>query len=120
MEPEADHSAPDVTSSDAWARTAAASSTDVAFLPGSDALIVLLDDEGDSFVWPAASDDLVTGGAAELGVDPELLEALHSTTSWDLAIPMQENVLAALHVDVTGSTGKALSNPFAVDGYEDR
>jgi hypothetical protein len=119
MEPEGDHSAPDVTSSDTWARTAAASSTDGAFLRGSNGVIVLLDHEGDSFVWPDAIDHPVTGGAAELAVDPELLEALQATTAWDLAIPLQESFLAALHLDITGSTGQ-LSNPFAVGGYEDR
>ena len=123
MVPGADHPSPDLTSYDAPASSGAPSSPvapDLAFVPGSAAVMVFLDHEGDSFVWLDTS-DLVAGGATDLALDPELLDALQGPMAWDhFEIPFQENVLAASAIDVTGSTGQALSNPFAIDGYEDR
>jgi hypothetical protein len=123
MVPGADHPSPEVASYDASARPAAAPTPvapDLGLRPGSNAVLVFLDHEGDSFVWLDAS-DLVAGGATELALDPELLEALQAPTAWDhFAIPLQENALTTSQIDVTGSTGQAPSNPFVIDGYEDR
>ena len=123
MVPGADHPAAEVASYDASARSPAApAATDhLCLSPGYNAVMVFLDHEGDSFVWLDAS-DLLTGGAMDLAIDPELLEALQTPTAWDhFAIPLQENVLAASQIDATGSTGQALlSDPFAVIGFEDR
>jgi hypothetical protein len=123
MVPEADHPGTEVTSYDASVRSAAAltpAPTDLGLRPGSNAVIVFLDHEGDSFVWLDAR-DLLTGGAMDLAIDPELLEALQTPTAWDhFAIPLQENVLDASQIDATGSAGQAFSNPFALVGYEDR
>jgi hypothetical protein len=123
MVPEADHPGVEVTSYDASVRSAAAPNPapmDLGLRPGSNAVIVLLDHEGDSFVWLDAS-DLLTGGAMDLAIDPELLEALQTSTAWEhFAIPLQENVLDASQIEATGSTGQAFSNPVAIVGYEDR
>ena len=123
MVPEAGHPGVEVTSHDASVRSAAAPTPapkDLGLPPGSNAVIVFLDHEGDSFVWLDAS-DLLTGGALDLTIDPELLEALQAPAAWDhFAIPLQVNALAASQIDATGSAGQAFSNPFAVVGYEDR
>src|SRR5215208_3127148 len=78
--PEAD-SFPDAASYEAWAPVAVALApavSDEALRSGSNPVMVLLDHEGDSFIFVDAS-ELITASAANVTIDRTLLEALEAT-----------------------------------------